>query len=196
MSEGRKKLATFIAGIYPMPLSQAEAIAARFSEKDFSKDDMILKSGKTCNEYYYLEDGYARAYTYDLDGNDVTTAFYTSNQVICELFSFFKRVPSRENIQALSDCKTWYLTFDGLQEVFHSLVEFREFGRTILINSYAMLKQRMLSTLHETAEERYGNLLRTNPEIFQHAPLKQIASYLGITDTSLSRIRKEISKNK
>jgi hypothetical protein len=52
----------------------------------------------------------------------------------------------------------------------------------------------MLSTLHETAEERYGSLLRTNPDIFQHAPLKQIASYLGITDTSLSRIRKEFAR--
>ena len=110
-------------------------------------------------------------------------------------YSFFKRIPSQENIQAMSDCNTWRLTFDELQDVFHSLPLFREFGRSILVNHYAALKSRMLSMLHQTAEERYATLLKNNPDIFQHAPLKQIASFLGITDTSLSRIRKEFAKN-
>jgi CRP-like cAMP-binding protein len=190
----RDKLIQFITGVFPMPLPQASAIAGRFQPRSFEKNEFLFKSGRACNDYLILEDGLALAYTYDLDGNDVTTAFYSSNQVVSELFSFFKRIPSKENIQALTPCTTWGLTFDELQFVFHNLPEFREFGRTILINAIAALKQRMLSTLHETAEERYGNLLRTNPDIFQHAPLKQIASFLGITDTSLSRIRKEVSR--
>jgi len=74
--------------------------------------------------------------------------------------------------------------------------QFREFGRTILINTYALLKQRTLSMIRKTAEERYVHLLETNPDIFQYAQLKNIASYLGVTDTSLSRIRREFSKNK
>jgi len=81
-----------------------------------------------------------------------------------------------------------------LNKLFHELYEFREFGRHILVKGFAALKSRMLSMITETAEERYAGLLKTNPEIFQHAPLKTIASYLGITDTSLSRIRKEFSK--
>ena len=88
----------------------------------------------------------------------------------------------------------WHLTFDELQEVFHAMPMFREFGRTILINSYGNLKQRMLSMHHQTAEERYAKLLQTNPDIFQHTSLKNIASYLGVTDTSLSRIRKEFAR--
>jgi len=72
--------------------------------------------------------------------------------------------------------------------------EFREFGRLNIINLYGILKQRMLSMLQETAEQRYSNLINSNPEVLQHVPLKYIASYLGITDTSLSRVRKEFTK--
>jgi CRP-like cAMP-binding protein len=194
MNPAKEKITRFILNVLPMPQQQAETISELFKEKSFEKNDILFKHGRVCNEYYYLEEGYMRAYTYDLEKNDVTTAFYSSNQIVCELFSFFKRVPSKESIQALTDCKCWYITFDELQMIFHTMPEFREFGRTILINAIAGLKQRMLSTLHETAEERYSNLLVSSPDIFQHAPLKNIASYLGITDTSLSRIRKEFTK--
>ena len=188
-------LVQFIIATFPMPLADAEKIAGHFHLRPITKGEIFLKQGKPCNEYFFLVDGFARSFTHDLDGNDVTTSFYGPVQVMCELFSFFKRIPSRENMVALTDCTTWCLTFDELQEVFHAMTQFREFGRTILVNAYASLKNRMLSTLQETAEERYAQLLRTNPGIFQHAPLKNIASYLGITDSSLSRIRKEFAKN-
>lgn len=81
-----------------------------------------------------------------------------------------------------------------MQQSFHAMPEFREFGRLKLVNSYSILKQRMLSALQETAEQRYTDLINSSPEIFQHVPLKFIASYLGIADTSLSRIRKEFIK--
>ena len=188
------KLVQFIIKIFAMPLQDATAIAAYFTEKEFSKNDLLLKEGKICNSYYFLEQGFARAYTFDLEGNDVTTNFCSNQQIVCELNSFFKQVPSKENIQALTDCATWYISFTDLQTVFHTMPQFREFGRAVLINAYGELKTRMLATLHETAEERYSKLIASQPDIFQHAPLKNIASYLGITDTSLSRIRKEFSK--
>jgi len=192
----KQKLIDFIQSVFPMPLSNADEIVALFNLKEFEKDDILLREGRVCNEYYYLEEGFVRVYTFDPDGNDVTTAFASSNQIVFELFSFFKRVPSGETIQALTPCKTWFITFDQLQHIFHAMPQFREFGRTILINTYALLKQRTLSMIRKTAEERYVHLLETNPDIFQYAQLKNIASYLGVTDTSLSRIRREFSKNK
>lgn len=192
---GNQALTRFIRSIFPMPLPQAEAIAAGFTEKKVRRNDLLLKAGKPCDEYGFLEDGFMRSFTHDLDGNDVTTAFYVPNQVVCELDSFFKRTPAREAIQALTDCTVWFLSFEGLQEVFHARPEFREFGRLVLVNAYAQLRERMLSTLHETAEQRYANLMNANPALFQHAPLKMIASYLGVTDTSLSRIRKSFAKH-
>jgi CRP-like cAMP-binding protein len=195
MNQDKETLVHFIQAVFPMPPQQCERIVNYFKEKDFQKNEFLLKEGRPCNEYHFLVNGFMRAYIHNVEGNDVTTAFYAPRQVVCELFSFFKRIPSRENIQALTDCSTLYITFDELQYVFHTLPEFREFGRSILVNAYAQLKQRMLSMLQETAEERYSHLLKMNPDIFQHAPLKNIATYLGVTDTSLSRIRKEFLKN-
>lgn len=190
----RNMLIHFIRTVFPLPSDKATAIAAYFHEKSYERNDLLLKEGRVCNEYHFLCKGFMRAWTTDIAGRNVTTAFYPSGNVVCELFSFFKRTSSLENIQALSDCSSLYLTFAELQEVFHSMPEFREFGRTILVNSYVGLKQRMLSGLHETAEQRYKNLITAAPEIFQYASLKHIASYLGVTDTSLSRIRKEFAK--
>jgi CRP-like cAMP-binding protein len=147
-----------------------------------------------CRESHFIEEGFLRAYVMDIDGNEVTTNFYGKNIFANDFLSFFKRIPSNENIQALADCTTWVIGYEDLQTCFHTIPEFREFGRMMLINNYSRLNDRMLGMIQLTADQRYLNLIETHPEIFQHAPLKNIASYLGITDTSLSRIRKEISK--
>jgi CRP-like cAMP-binding protein len=175
-------------------LSTAEKIVQSFQHKEFKRNEFLLTEGKVPNEYFYLEHGFMRAYAFDLNGDEVTTNFYMSNQVVFEVSSFFNRTKSKENIQAIEDCMGWYITYDQLNNLFHTLPEFRDFGRAILVKGFASLKTRMLSMITETAEQRYQDMLQTNPEIFQHAALKHIASYLGITDTSLSRIRKEHSK--
>ena len=155
---------------------------------------MFLKEGKISDEYLFLEDGFMRAFAIDTEGNDVTTNFYMAREVVFEVSSFFNRTTSRENIQAVTDCRGWVISFDELNELFDALPEFREFGRHILVKGFSALKNRMLSTITETAEERYQRLLQTNPAIFQYSSLKHISSYLGITDTSLSRIRKKFAK--
>jgi CRP-like cAMP-binding protein len=171
-----------------------EEIAAQFTPMEIAKNDFLLREGRICNDYLFLEEGFMKAFTYDTEGNDVITAFYSKHGVVFEVASYFLRIPSKENIQALTNCKGYSITFDQLQVLFHSIPEFRELGRTVLVKGWIALKQRMLSMINETAEQRYEYLIKTKPEIFQHAPLKNIASYLGITDTSLSRIRKELSK--
>jgi CRP-like cAMP-binding protein len=190
---GKENFISFIQQTFPISTNLAEQIANQFQEIYISKNDFLLKEGRVSDEYLFLEEGFMRAFTHDIDGNDVTTGFFSKNQIVLELSSFFLRSRSTENIQALIDCQGWVCTFDQLQFLFHSIPEFREFGRTILVKGSTALKQRMLSMINEPAEKRYEHLLRSNPEIFQYAPLKNIASYLGITDTSLSRIRKEFA---
>ncbi len=177
-------------------LSRAEEIASHFFQKIIHKNDFFLIEGNYCSEYFFLEKGFMRAFAHDTEGNEVTTNFYWDKQVVFEVSSFFDRTNSRENIQALTDCEGWYITYEQLNVLFHSLPDFREFGRSVLVKGFASLKNRMLSMITETAEERYAQLLKNNPQIFQHAALKTIASYLGVTDTSLSRIRKEFTKNR
>ena len=187
-------LIRFIHASGLVSLETANEIASRFEEKNISKGGFLLQEHKVSNEYFFLEKGFMRAFAFDTEGDDVTTGFYSSNQVVFEVSSFFTRIKSKENIQALQDCNGWFINYEQLNDLFHTLPEFREFGRSILVKGFAALKVRMLSMITETAEQRYEALLKTNPEIFQQAALKHIASYLGITDTSLSRIRKEFAK--
>ena len=190
----KSNLKNFILSNHQCPAEALEQMVENFEEISFVKGDYFLKEGTVNNCYMFLEDGFMRAFTFDLDGNDVTTNFYKSGQVVFEVASFFKRERSRENIQALTDCSGYAIDFNELNRLFHAIQHFREFGRMILVKGFIALKERTLSLINQTAEERYVNLINTNPEIFQYAPLKTIASYLGITDTSLSRIRREYQK--
>ncbi|HEX8313728.1 MAG TPA: Crp/Fnr family transcriptional regulator [Flavisolibacter sp.] len=165
-----------------------------FEEKELYKHSFLLREGSVSNEYMILETGFLRAFTHDTEGADVTTNFYGPGGLVLEPASFFHRTPSRENIQALTDSRGWVITFEKLNMLFHAHPAFREFGRSVLVKGFAALKERMLFMINEKAEQRYLLLLQNNPDIFQQAPLKHIATYLGITDTSLSRIRKEVAK--
>ena len=189
-----QNLIQFLKGSNLVSQKTAEEIADTFSPKELKRNEFLCKEGRICNEYYFLENGFMRAFAHDTEGNDVTTNFYSSCQVVFEVSSFFNRTLSKENFQAIVGCTGWFITYEQLNNLFHSMHEFRDFGRSVLVKGFSSLKIRMLSMITETAEQRYDTLLKTNPEIFQHAALKHIASYLGITDTSLSRIRKEYSK--
>jgi len=189
-----QKLIQFFKNSNLVTPSAAEEIASTFSPKEIKKNSFLLKEGRVCDEYFFLEDGFIRGFANDIEGNDVTTNFYSNGQVVFEVSSFFNRTVSKENFQAVVDCEGWYINYEQLNKLFHSMHEFRDFGRSILVKGFSSLKIRMLSMITETAEQRYDTLLKTNPEIFKQAALKHIASYLGITDTSLSRIRKEYAK--
>jgi len=189
-----QKLIQFLLSSNLVSQATSKEIANAFAPKDIAKNNFLLKEGRISNEYFFLENGFIRAFAHDINGNDVTTNFYSSNQLVFEVSSFFNRGISKENYQATEDCEGWFITYEQLNNLFHSLPEFRDFGRAILVKGFSSLKMRMLSVITETAEQRYQTLLKTNPEIFQHAALKHIASYLGVTDTSLSRIRKEFQK--
>lgn len=184
-------LVAFFQAHYPSPDAIAQEMASHFHPVTFKKGDFFLEEGKRSNEYLFLETGFMRSFLFDTDGNEVTTNFYSPGNVVLEVASFFQRIPSQENFQAMTDCSGWKITFDELNALFHALPAFRETGRAILVTALVTLKMRTLSMINKTAEQRYASLLLANPEILQHIPLKYLASYLGITDTSLSRIRKE-----
>ncbi len=189
-----ENLIRFFRNTNLVSIQKAEEFSGYFKHRDFTKNEILLQEGKICDEYLFLEKGFIRTYAHDTEGNDITTNFCAPYQIVFEVASFFNRSPSRENIQALTNGMVWFITYAELNNLFHEFHEFRDFGRHILVRGFSALKNRTLSMITETAEERYANLLKSNPEIFQHAPLKHIATYLGITDTSLSRIRKEYSK--
>lgn len=192
----KKALVAYFENTKLISLQTAAEIASHFQSKSIAKNELQLAEKRICDEYLFLEKGFMRSFAYDTEGNEVTTGYYSPGAIVFEVASFFNRTKSKENIQALTECSGYYIGYEELNTLFHTVPQFREFGRSILVKGFSGLKTKMLSMITETAEERYLFLLKTNPEIFQHAPLKNIASYLGITDTSLSRIRKELSRKK
>lgn len=173
---------------------ESESVISKFRQVNFSKNDYLLKEGNTENHYWFIESGFVRSYVVDTLGNDITTNFYAVGDIVIDWTSFFLRNTTRENIQALTDCKCWQLDFASFQQLFHGIQSFREQGRTTLVNSYFSLKKQSVSMIADQAKERYIRLVKEKPHIIQNISLKHIATYLGITDTSLSRIRKEISE--
>ncbi|ROI00093.1 Crp/Fnr family transcriptional regulator [Chryseobacterium daecheongense] len=158
----------------------------------FQKGDFILEEGKTANEYYIIENGLARSFVNDFNGNEVTTHFFIDNEVVIEVSSLFQRIPTQENIVCITDCECWRLDFEVFQDLFHKIPNLREWGRSWMSQQLFAYKQRSVEMFTLSATKRYLNLLEQKSQVVQYAPLKQIASYLGVTDTSLSRIRKEL----
>jgi CRP/FNR family transcriptional regulator, anaerobic regulatory protein len=162
----------------------------------FRKGDDFFKADRLSNEYYCIEEGLARSYVIDLNGNDITTNFFGNNEIVIDVVSLFHRVPSKETFHALIDCVCWKIEYEDFQRLYHSIDAFSEWGRAWMTQCFHQLKQRSISMITETARVRYLALQERHPEILQQAPLKHIATYLGITDTSLSRIRNELSRTK
>lgn len=160
---------------------------------EVAKGKTLLRQGDVANEYYILESGLVRAYVYDYENNEITTEFFIPGEIVIVPASLFQRAPSQEALVAVTDTVLWRVAFDDFQQLFHSIAGFSEWGRLWFTFQLFTVKQRSLEMITTTATNRYLKLMREKPQIMQYVPLKQIASYLGITDTSLSRIRKEIS---
>lgn len=158
----------------------------------FQKGDFILRKDETARGYFILENGVARSYVYDYEGKDITTDFFCRGDIIVQETSLFKHLPSAENIQALTDCTAQRIDYEEFQELYHSIKGYSEWGRLFMTEKLFQVKQRTLEMITLSAQDRYLQLLKEKPQVMQYSPLKHIASYLGITDTSLSRIRKEI----
>jgi len=174
---------------------ELETVLSGYTKVVIKKDEYILQQGQVCDAYYFVSKGFLRSYAIDYNGNEVTTNFFSKADLILEETSFFLRIATKENIQALEDCILWKKNFDIFQSHFNTIAKYREWGRAHLVKNFFALKQRSLSMITETAKERYQSLSYNQPKILKNASLKHISSYLGVTDTSLSRIRKEVTKD-
>ena len=171
-------------------------IAEKHQKVEIEKGKIFLHEGETANEYYLLESGLVRAFVYDYDNNEITTEFFTKGDIVIVPASLFQRTPSQENLQAVTDCTLLKIEFDDFRHIYHTIPGFSEWGRLWFSYQVFSMKQRSLDMVTLSATKRYLNLMEQKPDVVRFAPLKQIASYLGVTDTSLSRIRKELVSHK
>jgi CRP-like cAMP-binding protein len=156
-----------------------------------SKNQFVVESGNRCHDLFFIEKGLLRGY-YLHDGKEVTNWFGQEGEFATCFYAFVAEKPSFESIQVIEDCELIQLSFTNLQSLYTKFPETERLGRIITENYYIKLEERLLSLQFKTAKERYQHFVKSKPSLLQRTSLGQIASYLGITQETLSRIRAEV----
>lgn len=169
--------------------STQKALGAALHKAEILKGNFLIKEGSICRHLYFLESGCLRGY-FNLDGKEVTHWFAFENHFVTSFFSFVTRKPCVENIQCIEDCTLWAVHYDDLQRLYRDHTDMERLGRIMNERYYVMLEERFVGNHFKEARERYENLITHAPHIVQRVPLGYIASYLGMTQETLSRIRK------
>ncbi|MES2701503.1 MAG: Crp/Fnr family transcriptional regulator [Bacteroidota bacterium] len=157
-------------------------------ERIVKKGQLIIRNGDRCADLFFVEQGLLRGYYYN-DDKEITNWFAQEGEFATCFYSFISKAASYENIEALDDSRLLQLPYCSLQDVYIRYPETERIGRVLTESYYIKLEERLLSLRFTTAKERYDNLLVKNPALLQGAQLGHIASYLGITQETLSRIR-------
>ncbi|MBD1393751.1 Crp/Fnr family transcriptional regulator [Mucilaginibacter glaciei] len=157
-------------------------------EEAVPKKALLLKAGMVSHRIYFIKAGFVRAFYYK-DGNPYTSWFMGSGEIIISVYSFFSRKPSFENIEVLEDCVLQSISWDQLQQLYLAFPAFNITGRLITELYYIRSEERAIDLQTLTASQRYAKLLAQYPNISQVASLGQIATYLGVKQETLSRIR-------
>ncbi|MDY8137981.1 Crp/Fnr family transcriptional regulator [Aquimarina sp. 2201CG5-10] len=152
------------------------------------KGQILLEEGKTCKRLYFISKGTLRTYFYQ-NGKDVTYWIYPDNYIITSWSSYLFRKPSSEYIEIIEDSIIVSITYDQWQELYQNYSELERFGRLVIEEQIALLDDFYKGYYFMTAKEKYDLLLEAFPDITLRANLGYIASMLGISQETLSRIR-------
>lgn len=176
-----------------IPLADTENLVNAFDVvQNLKKKDFLLQPDQNCPFLAFVKKGTFRVFFYDTEGTEITVWFSFEEMMVGDLLAFFKDTKAIFYVQAVEDCEIRIISKSKLEKLYLSNPEYLQFGKKYAEYVSVNVMERMLSFQTQSAEERYLELL-ANPNYMQRIPLKYLASYLGVTDTSLSRIRKNIS---
>ncbi len=182
------ELATYIKLFFPVAEDELAAIAGQFRPLEFAKGDYFLKQGRYCDRLAFITSGLIRLYR-EVDGKEVTQWISSKGYFVTDLASFVFQTPGRWNIQALTDCTLYSIDRTAYQNLNQTIPKWQELDKLFVAKCFVMLEERIFSHLHMTAEERYHRLLADSPELFNQVPLQYLASMIGMTPETLSRLR-------
>ena len=173
---------------HPLSAEAQDALKECFEKYILSKNDYLIKEGQISRYMYFLESGALRGY-YNVDGKEITHWFAFENDFVTSFHSFITNQPAVENIQLIESAVLWRISKEQLQNLYNQHHEIERLVRIAYEKYYIKLEERYVNAQFKTAKELYNNLLQQRPHILERVPLGYIASYLGISQETLSRIR-------
>ena len=176
-----------------MDAKECAVITSYFNQISVKRGDIILIAGEVCSSFMFIEEGGIRMYYYSGD-SEISAWFSLANSVAMEVHSFITQTPSICSLQAIEDSELYVLAKSDLERLYEQQPKMQEFMRKMWEAALALIIPRFSSLQNESAEERYKDLIN-NSELMQQIPQKYLASFIGVTPTSLSRIRKKLSLN-
>jgi CRP-like cAMP-binding protein len=186
-------LFNYLNSIHTISEEAAQELDSCLEIIEVPKRHMLLNDGKVCDYMYVVLSGLVRMY-YVKDGEEVCSLFVEEKYLFNAPYSFYKRKPGYEFIETLEACTLARIHYDSLQNLYRSYPELNFIARVITESYFVKSEERLFLLRKQTAEERYNYFTARYPTLLQRVPLKYIASYLGLTIETLSRIRNKIRK--
>lgn len=177
--------------IYPLPEHSKQLFKEEIEEMRLPKGYTLLHADRLEKNLYFIKRGIIRAYV-PLEEYEITFWFGKEGDAVFSIKSLFENKRGYETIELLEDCELYEIKTDCLQRLFARDIDIANWGRRIVENELIRTEERLIFRQTTTASERYEALLKDTPDLLRRVPLKHIASYLGITQVSLSRIRGEL----
>ncbi|SDR13849.1 cAMP-binding domain of CRP or a regulatory subunit of cAMP-dependent protein kinases [Chryseobacterium soldanellicola] len=177
--------------IYPLPDSSKKNLKKYISEVNYSKNFCLMEADKIIPYIYFIKKGIVRAYSTTED-NDITFWFGSEGETVISMKSYVEDKPGYENIELLEDCEFYMLKTEDLRKLFNEDIHISNWGRKFAERELVKTEELIISRQFKTALERYKDLMKYKLDLLKRVQLGHIASYLGITQVSLSRIRSEI----
>lgn len=177
--------------IFPLPPQSLEKLERIIEEVTHPKGFVLLRSGKIENSIYLLRKGIVRAYAH-YEGNEITFWFGKEGDAILSMRSYVEGKEGYEDIELLENCELYKMDFEPLQQLYKEDIHIANWGRKLAEKELIKAEDRLISSQSKSATERYRELLTDHADLLKRVQLTHIASYLGITPVSLSRIRAEL----
>lgn len=167
-----------------------------FVPKKLRKRQFLLQEGDVCKYTAFVENGLLRSFTIDQKGNDHILQFAMAGWWLGDLDSFYNSTPSMFNMEALEESELLLITLPSWDLLLEKVPAFERYFRMLITNNLINTQRRLIGSFSESAEVKYEKLMSSFPDCFQKVPQHMIASYLGITRETLSRIRRNLAMRK
>ncbi|WP_432712434.1 Crp/Fnr family transcriptional regulator [Pedobacter sp.] len=177
-----------IASLYVLPEHSQNALKARIEQITYPKGHVLLKANCIEKYIYFIKRGVVRAYAATLNGQ-VTFWFGIEGAPVLSMNSYISEEKSYESIELLEDCDLYKINISELRALYEKDVHLANWGRKLAEQELVKTEERLIAMQFKTAQERYADLVNNHPELLQRVQLGHIASYLGMSQVSLSRIR-------